>query len=177
MFVGLVSCASSGPKLGSGMGMNPHKPNLDNTLVINKRDGEFRVGTLKASSTEMDKILNGNLMNCNSTTFSMPRSNTVGSFIREVFENELSTAKKYSTNGNAINVVIKSLTGATSKLNVGTWTVIADYTEDDKTMTVETVTSYESKVSMLTSCSNTANVFEEAVADNFVEYFKRKTNK
>ncbi|MBC7712107.1 MAG: hypothetical protein H7177_02140 [Rhizobacter sp.] len=175
MLITLASCATGGPKLGTGMGFGTHKPPLDNTLVINKRDGLFRIGSVKAENTAMDKVLNGNLMPCNSTTFSMPRSNTVGSFMREVFENEISTAKKYSVNGTSINVNVKSIVGDQSKLNSGSWKIIIDYTEDDKTMTVETTTTYESKASMFSGCTNTADVFEEALADNLVSYFKKNT--
>lgn len=171
--VTLTAC-SSGGGMGSGMGgMKAHKPNLNSTLEIAKRDGLFRIVTIKGDNAAMDKVLNNDLMNCNSTTFSMPRGNTVSSFIREIFENELSTAKKYSLNGSGINVVVKSLLPDTSKIERGTWTIIIDYIEDGKTTNVETVTTFESKFGLLSACVNTANIFEEAVADNFVEYFRR----
>ncbi len=173
----LASCASSGPKLGSGMGMNPHKPALDNTLVINKRDGLFRVGPIKGANAAIVKMLDGDLMNCNSTTFSMPRGHTVASFMREIFENELATAKKLSMSGEGIQPTIKVLEVNTANIEKGTWRVVIDYTENDKTTNVETLTTFDSKVSLLTSCTNTANVFEEAIADNFVEYFRRANRK
>ena len=171
MLATLASCSSGG--MGSGMGTKPHRPLLDNTLLIAKREGMFRIGTVKGDSSAMDAVLNKDNMNCNSTTFAMPRDNTVQSFIREIYENELTTARKYSANGTAINVVVKTLIPNTSNMDKGTWTVVVDYTEDDKTKSVETITTFESKMSLLTACVNTANMFEEAVADNFVEYFKR----
>lgn len=169
MLVTLSACSG----MGSGMGIKAHKPNLNSTLEIAKRDGQFRIVTIKGQNSAMDNVLNKDLMNCNTTTFSMPRGNTVGTFIREIFENELNTAKKLSMNGNGINVVVKSLLADTSNMDKGTWTINIDYIEDSKTTNVETVTTFESKLSLLSACVNTANIFEEALADNFVEFFKR----
>ncbi len=160
--------------LASCAGLKSHQPKLDSTLVINKVDGVYRISTIKGDSTVINALLDKDFMNCNSTTFTLPRGNTVQSYIREIFVNELTTAKKFSDNGSGINVVVKTLLPDTSNMDKGTWTINIDYIENDKIMNVESVTTFESKMSLLSACVNTSNMFEEALADNFVEYFKRK---
>lgn len=155
------------------MGLKPHKPNMKSTLEIAKSAGTFRVLTVKGATPEITTILNGDLMSCGTTTFSMPRGNTVATFVREVFEQELVAAKKLSDTGAAIEVLIKSINLETTTKESGEWTVEIDYTMDDKTTSVKTIIEFESKVSLLTSCTHTASVFEDALADNFVDFFKR----
>lgn len=171
LLITLNACSSGG--MGSGMGVKSHKPLLDNTLLIAKREGMYRIVSIKGDNSAMDVVLNKDNMNCNSTTFAMPRGNTVQSFMREIYENELASARKLSIDGTGINVIVKSLLPNTSNIDRGTWTVVVDYVENDKTTNVETVTTFESKFSLLSACVNTANMFEESIVDNFVEYFKR----
>lgn len=158
-------------------GLKSHKPKLDSTIEIAKADGMYRIVSIKGESSSMNSILNRDFMNCNSTTFAMPRGNTVVSFIREIFENELTVAKKFSMDGEDVSVIVKTINLKTEKNDRGTWTIVMDYIENDKTKNIETVTSFESKLSLLSACVNTSNIFEEALADNFVEYFKRKNRK
>jgi hypothetical protein len=73
--------------------------------------------------------------------------------------NELNTAKKFSDNGSGINVVVKTLLLDTSNMDKGTWTINIDYIENDKTMNVESVTTFESKMSLLSAFVNTSNMF------------------
>lgn len=161
----LVGCAE--------MGLKPHKPSLKNSLEIAKTQGMFQILTIKGANPDVVKSLGGDLMSCGSTTFSMPRGNTVSTFIREIFEQELISAKKLSDNGTPIEVMIKSMKlDMTSKEN-GVWTIEIDYTANEKTTNVKTITEFESKVSMLTSCTHTASVFEDTLADNLVEYFNK----
>lgn len=162
----LVSCAE--------IGLKPHKPSLKSTAELSKSEGLYQILFIKGANADITKILNGDLLSCGTTTFSMPRGNTVGTFMREVFEQELNAAKKLSlSNGTPIEVVVKKMNLITTNKESGEWTVEVDYTMNDKTTTVKTVIEFESKVSLITSCSHTANVFEDALADNLVEYFKR----
>lgn len=161
----LVGCAE--------MGLKPHKPSMKSTLEIAKSSGKFRILTVKGATSEVTNKLNGDLMSCGTTTFSMPRGNTVGTFIREVFEQELIAAEKLSATGTPIEVMIKSMNLVTTTKESGEWTIEIDYTVDDKTTPVKTIIEFESKVSMITSCSHTATVFEDALADNLVDFFKR----
>lgn len=161
----LVGCAE--------MGLKPHKPTLKSTLEIAKSDGMFQILTVKGATPEVVRTLNHDLMSCGTTTFSMPRGNTVGTFIREVFEQELIAAKKLSVSGTPIEVMIKSMNLEMVSKENGEWTIEIDYTVNDKTTNVKTSIEFESKVSLLTSCTHTASVFEDALADNLVEFFKR----
>jgi hypothetical protein len=161
----LVSCAE--------MGLKPHKPNIKSSIEIGKSNGTFRVLSVKANSAAVAKVLSGDLITCGTTTFSMPRGNNVESFIREIFVEELRAAQKLSSSGSAIEVVIKSMDLKTFKPEAGEWTMDIDYIVDGKTTNVKNAIEFESKVSILTSCSHTASVFEDALADSFVEFFKR----
>lgn len=156
------------------VGLKPHKPNPKSTREISKVDGTYRILTIKGATPEMTKVLNGDLMKCSNTTFSMPRGNTVGTFMREVFEQELDAAKKLSLSGNAVEVIVKSLELETASSESGMWTVDVDYIQDEKTTNVKSSIEFESKLSLLSSCVNTSHYFEEALADNFVEFFKKK---
>lgn len=165
----LVGCAE--------MGLKPHRPNMKSTSEIAKSSGTFLVLTVKGATPEIANILNGDLMSCGTTTFSMPRGNTVATFVREVFEQELIAANKLSDSGTAIEVMIKSINLETTTKESGEWTVEIDYRMDDKTTSIKTIIEFESKVSLITSCTHTASVFEDALADNFVEFFKRTHKK
>lgn len=156
------------------VGLKPHKPTLKSTREIAKIEGLYRILTVRGDTPEIDQVLNNSLMRCNATTFSMPRGNTVGSFIREIFEQELDAAKKLSMSGAAIEVVVKSLALETSDTQSGVWTVEMDYIHNGKTINIKNTVEFESKISMLTSCVNTSNVFEDALADNFVDFLKKK---
>lgn len=161
----LVGCAE--------MGLKPHKPAMKSTLEIAKNNGMFQILTIKGATPEITQKLTSDLMSCGTTTFSMPRGNTVGTFIREIFEQELIAAQKLSVNGTPIEVMIKTMSLVSSSKESGEWTVDVDYTVNDKTTNVKTSVEFESKVSVLTSCTHTASVFEDAMADNLVEFFKR----
>lgn len=161
----LVGCAE--------MGLKPHKPSIKSTREISRSSGMFQILTIKGETSEIASTLNNDLMSCGSTTFHMPRGNTVGTFIKEVFEQELIAAQKLSVSGTPIYVMIKSMNLEMSSKESGEWTVEVDYTMNDKTTPVKTVIEFESKVSMLTSCSHAATVFEDALADNLVEFFKK----
>lgn len=163
--LGLVGCAE--------MGLSPHKPNSKSTREISKTSGLYQIISVRGASSEMTNILDNDLMSCGSTTFHMPRGNTVGTFIKEVFEQELLVAQKLSVKGTPIYVVIKSLELETISRDSGVWTVEVSYTVNDKETNVKTIVEFESKVSMLTSCTHTATVFEDALADNLVEFFKK----
>lgn len=161
----LVGCAE--------MGLRPHKPSIKSTREIGKNEGMFQIITIKGTTPEVAKILNSDLMSCGSTTFHMPRGNTVGTFIKEVFEQELIAAQKLSVSGTPINVSIKSMNLETISKESGEWTLDIDYTVNDKVTNVKTIIEFESKVSMLTSCSHTATVFEDALSDSLVELFRK----
>jgi hypothetical protein len=163
LFFGFMGCAQ--------MGLKPHQPEIKSTIEIAKSKGMYRIVTVKGATPAMDQILNNDLMNCNSTTFSMPRGNTVASFIREIDEQELRVADKYSANGNGIDVVVKSMIPETSNPAKGTWTLDIDYIENGKTTNVKTINEFESKYGAVASCVNTADIFEKALAGNFVDYF------
>ncbi|QDK41587.1 hypothetical protein DOM21_09005 [Bacteriovorax stolpii] len=155
------------------MGLKPHKPSTKNSLEIAKTAGMFQILTIKGATPEITKILNSDLMSCGATTFSMPRGNTVGTFVREIFEQELISAKKLSDHGTPVEVVIKSMDLSTISKENGVWTIEIAYTANDKTTNVKTITEFESKVSLLTSCTHTASVFEDTMADNLVEFFNK----
>lgn len=155
------------------MGLKPHKPSVKSTREIGKNDGTFQIITIKASNPEVASALNNDLMSCGKTTFHMPRGNTVGTFIKEIYEQELIAAQKLSLSGSAIHVLIKSMNLETISKESGEWTLDIDYTLNDKTTNVKTIIEFDSKVSMLTSCSHAATVFEDAVADSLVEFFRK----
>ena len=155
------------------MGLKPHKPAMKSSLEIAKSNGMFQILSIKGNTPEITKTLSGDVISCGSTTSSMPRGNTVGTFVREIYEQELIAAQKFATNGTPIEVLIKSMKLVTVSKESGEWTVDVDYTMNDKTTNIKTTIEFESKVSLLTSCSHTATVFEDAIADNFVEFFKR----
>ena len=165
LILGLTGCAE--------MGLSPHKPNTKSTREIAKTSGVYQIISVKGATPEVTKILDNDLMSCGTTTFHMPRGNTVGTFIKEVFEQELIAAHRLSIKGSPIYVVIKSMNLETISKDSGVWTVEVNYTLNDKETNVKTIIEFESKVSMLTSCSHTATVFEDALADNLVEYFKK----
>lgn len=157
----------------SQLGLKPHKPALKSSLEITKTPGTFKILAVKGETSEVTKILDGDLMSCGTTTFSMPRGNTVGTFIREIFDEELIAAEKYSAKGDFINVLIKSIKLDMEARENGVWKLDIDYTVNEKTTNVKTEIEFNSKVSMLTSCSHTASVFEDAIADSFVDFFKK----
>lgn len=161
----LVGCAE--------MGLKPHKPSLKSSMEIAKSSGMYQILTIKGGNPEVSKKLTSELMSCGTTTFSMPRGNTVGTFIREVFEQELIAAKKLSETGTPIEVMIKSMDLVSNSKEGGEWTIDVDYTVNDKTTNVKTIIEFEQKVSLLTSCTHAASVFEDALADNLVDFFKR----
>ena len=161
----LVGCAE--------MGLKPHKPSLKSTREISKSNGLFQILTIKGETSEIANTLNNDLLSCGTTTFHMPRGNTVGTFIKEIFEQELIAAQKLSVSGTPIYVMIKSMNLEMASKESGEWTVEIDYTVNDKVTNVKTIIEFESKVSMLTSCSHAATVFEDALADNLVEFFKK----
>lgn len=163
--VSLVGCAE--------MGLKPHKANIKSSLEIAKSDGTFRIISIKGSDASIAKILDNDLMNCGATTFSMPRGNTVGTFIREVFEQELDAAKKLSLKGEGIEVIVKSMKLTTIKPEAGEWAMDIDYVIGDKTINVKNIIEFEAKVSLLTACLQTSTIFEDALADNFVDFFKK----
>ena len=154
--------------------IKPHMPTLKSTREISKVDGTYRILTVKGNTSALDKILNNIQMKCSATNFSMPRGNTVGSFIREIFEQELDAAKKLSLNGTPIEVVVKSIELETTNTASGTWTVEIDYNQNEKTTNIKNIIEFESKFSMLSSCKNASNIFEEALVDNFVDFIKKK---
>ncbi len=155
------------------LGLKPHKPALKSSLEIAKNEGFFKILSIKGETSEVTKMLEGDLMSCGTTTFSMPRGNTVGTFIREIYEQELIGAQKLSDKGEYVSVLIKSIKLDMESRENGVWQMDIDYTLNDKTTNVKTVIEFSSKVSMLTSCSHTASVFEDAVADSFVDFFKK----
>lgn len=161
----LVGCAQ--------LGLKPHKPALKSSLEITKTPGLFKILSVKGDSSEVTKMLESDLMSCGTTTFSMPRGNTVGTFIREIFEEELIAAEKYSAKGDFINVLIKSIKLDRQSKDNGVWKLDIDYTVNDKTTNIQTEIEFSSKVSMLTSCTHTASMFEDAIADSFVDFFKK----
>jgi hypothetical protein len=161
----LVGCAE--------MGLRPHKPNIKSTLEIAKSNGTFRIISIKGNDASIAKVLDNDLMNCGTTTFSMPRGNTVGTFIREVFEQELEAAQKLSLKGEGIVVIVKSMKLTTLKPEAGEWAMDIDYLIGDKTINVKNIIEFEAKVSILTACLQTSTIFEDTLADNFVEFFKR----
>ena len=155
------------------MGLKPHKPNIKSTIEISKNSGEFRILSIRGDSPEIIKILNGDLISCGTTTFNMPRGNNVESFLREIYVEELEAAKKMSMSGTAIEIIIKSMNLTTIKAEAGEWAMDIDYVIDGKTINVKNIIEFESKVSILTACTHTASVFEDAIVDNFVLFFKR----
>lgn len=157
----------------SQLGLKPHKPALKSSLEITKTPGMFKILAVKGDSSEVTKMLDSDLMSCGTTTFSMPRGNTVGTFIREIFEEELIAAEKYSAKGDFINVLIKSITLDMQARENGAWKLDIDYTVNEKTTNIKTEIEFSSKVSMLTSCTHTASMFEDAIADSFVDFFKK----
>lgn len=161
----LVGCAE--------LGLKPHKPTLKTSLEIAKNAGMFKILSIKGETSEVTKILDGDLMSCGTTTFAMPRGNTVGTFIREVYEQELIGAQKLSDKGEFVSVVIKSIKLDMESRENGVWNMDIDYTLNEKTTNVKTEIQFSSKVSMLTSCSHTASVFEDAIADSLVDFFKK----
>lgn len=163
--VSLFSCAE--------MGLRPHRPTAKSTLEISKATGTFRILSIEGGSSEMRKILDGDIVSCGATTFRIPRGNSVEFFIKEVFSEELRVADKYSQDGTAIEVVINKMDLTTHKAGSGEWAMDVDYTVNGKTTNITNSIEFESKVSMITSCMNTASVFEEAIADSLVEFFKR----
>lgn len=155
------------------MGISPHRPTSKSTQEIAKTKGVYQILSVRGATREINNVLNNDLMSCGSTTFRMPRGNTVGTFIKEIFEQELIAAQRLSIKGKPIYVVIKSMDLETISKDSGVWTVEVDYILDDKETNVKTIVEFESKVSMVTSCMHTATVFEDAMADNLVEYFKK----
>jgi hypothetical protein len=153
------------------MGLKVHQPEIKNTIDIAKRDGMYKIITIKAANAAMAKVLDGDIMNCNETTFSMPRGNTVGTFIKEIFDQELIVADKYSVNGSGIVVVVKSMVPETSNPAKGTWTIEMDYIENEKTTSIKTVNIFESKYGLMAGCVNTADIFEKSIAGNLADYF------
>lgn len=164
----LISCAE--------IGLKPHKPSLKSIQEISKVSGIYRILSVKGNTPAVEKILNGDLMSCNTTTFSMPRGNTVGSFIREIYEEELRAANRLSLNGESIEVIVKSMTLESFDKENGVWKMDIDYIHNDKTTNVRSSIEFETKLGLVASCVNTSSVFEEALADNFVEFFKRNRN-
>lgn len=161
----LVGCAE--------LGLKPHRPSLKSSVEISKAEGMFRIMSIKGGSAEVTKMLEGDLMSCGTTTFSMPRGNTVGTFIREIYDQELIGAQKISDSGDYIGVVIKSMKLDMESRENGVWKMDIDYTLNEKVTNVKTTIEFSSKVSMLTSCSHTASIFEDAIADSFVDFFKK----
>lgn len=155
------------------LGLKPHKPAMKSSLEITKTAGMFKILSVRGETSEVTKILDGDLMSCGTTTFSMPRGNTVGTFIREIYDQELLAAEKYSATGEYISVLIKSIKLDMLSKDNGVWKIDIDYTVNDNTTNVKTEIEFSSKVSMLTSCSHTASMFEDAVADSFVDFFKK----
>lgn len=163
--VSLLGCAE--------IGLKPHRANIRSTMEIAKSDGTFKIISIKGSDESITKILNNDLMSCGTTTFSMPRGNTVGTYIREVFEQELDAAKKLSLKGEGISVIVKSLKLTTIKPEAGEWAMEIDYVIGDKTINVKNIIEFQAKVSLLTACLQTSTTFEDALADNFVDFFKK----
>lgn len=162
---GLVGCAE--------IGLKPHRANIRSTMEIAKSEGTFKINSIKGSDESITKTLNNDLMSCGATTFSMPRGNTVGTFIKEVFEQELDAAKKLSLKGEGISVIVKSLKLTTIKPEAGEWAMDIDYVIGDKTINVKNIIEFQAKVSLLTACLQTSTTFEDAIADNFVDFFKK----
>lgn len=163
--LGLAGCAE--------MGLKPHEPKIKSTIAIAKSAGTYKIIAIKGDTSGMDKILNNDLISCGTTTFSMPRGNTVKTYIREIFEQELLIAEKLSNSGTGIIAVVKGMDLATVKNDSGEWTMDIDYLVDDKTYNVKNTIEFESKVSIVTGCTHTASIFKDALADNLVEFFKR----
>lgn len=157
----------------SQLGLKPHKPSLKSSLEISKTQGTFKILSVKGETSEVTKMLDGDLMSCGTTTFSMPRGNTVGTFIKEIYVEELIGAQKFSERGDYINVLIKSIKLDMESRENGVWKLDIDYTLNDKTTNIKTEIEFSSKVSMLTSCTHTASMFEDAIADSFVDFFKK----
>lgn len=154
--------------------MKVHHPAIKDTIDIAKRDGKYKIITIKAANSAMVKILDGDTMHCNDTTFSMPRGNTVGTYIKEIYDQELLVADKYSVNGEGIIVVVKSMVPESSNPKIGTWTIEMDYIENDVTTTIKTINEFESNYGLMANCVNTADIFEKALAGNLVDYFIKK---
>jgi hypothetical protein len=168
MLIGLLlisSCAE--------IGIKPHKPLEKSTSEIRKAPGTYRIVTIKGGSSEIDFLLNKDIMKCHNTTFSMPRGHTVSSFIREVFEQELTAADKLSLNGAPIEVIVKAMNLTSTSLENGEWTMEFEYSANDKKTNIKNTIEFTSKVSMLSSCVHTSMIFEDTIADNLVEFFKR----
>lgn len=155
------------------MGLKPHRPSAKSTDEISKALGDYQISNLTGSSEEMLRTLSKDLMSCGSTTFSMPRGHSVGTFIKELFEQELTAAQKLSFDGKKIDVLIKEISLKTTSKQGGEWVMDIDYKVGDKTINIKNSIEFESKVSLITSCTYTASVFEDALADSFVEFFKR----
>ena len=160
-----ISCAE--------MGLKPHQPKIKSTIAIAKSQGLYRIISIKGDSASVEKTLNNDLISCGSTTFSMPRGNNVRTFMREVFDQELRTAEKLSTSGTGISIIVKAMDLKTMNKESGEWSMDIDYIVDDQTYNVKNTIEFDSKVSLITSCTHTASVFEDALADNLVEFFKR----
>jgi hypothetical protein len=155
------------------IGIKPHKPLQKSTEEISKASGSYRIVTIKGGSSEIDFLLNKDIMKCHNTTFSMPRGHTVSSFIREIFEQELTAANKLSLNGTPIEVTVKAMNLTSTSLENGEWTMDFEYSANDKKTNIKNTIEFTSKVSMLSSCVHTSMIFEDTIADNLVEFFKK----
>ena len=164
-FLILSSCAE--------IGIRPHKPQQKSTEEIRKAAGTYRIAAIKGGFADIDFLLNKDIMKCHNTTFSMPRGHTVSSYIREIFEEELTAAEKLSLNGTPIDITVKAMTLTSASMENGEWTMEFEYSLNEKKSNIKNTIEFQSKVSMLSSCMHTSMMFEEAIADNFVEFFKK----
>jgi len=167
----IVSCS-----VGS---IKRYQPDFTTTRQTSKLQESFNVGNISISEHDFKEyneyvvtkeLLNVNYLQCRMTTFYMPYSMNVKSFIQNSLVRELDSAYKYDQKSKkTINLNIQKI-----NLNstIGAWEIQVKYKINSKEYLIKTKTQFVSAFSAQAACISASDSFEHALADNFVTLFK-----
>ncbi len=174
------------------MAVKKHSPHYLNTRKLKKVNGIYKISNVVAEKkaaplptsdiklayqdnrpirSSIENVLEGKSVQCRLTTFNLPAKMTVQTYLKETFEHELDAAEKLDpTKGKEIKILVKKLEVDTSSGTDGLWLLDIEYEVGGKKHLVSTQSAFESAFNAQAACSNAANTFSDAIAENFVTF-------
>lgn len=159
----------------SVMAVKKYNPNFKTTRKVENSIAPVGDIVVKGTATTEDS-LNSNSMSCRLATFEMPANSTLRGYIKSAVADELDAAKKLSDSGEKLQIVVNEFVSDTAGFDTGVWTIDMNYQLGKKLVNVKTETRFTSAFFAQTACTNTATALEDALRENFEEFFKKIRN-
>lgn len=150
-----------------------HNPHYKSSREIAKIKGMYKIENVSGGNKDLETLLERKDLQCRGTTFDMPPKMSVRTYIADALTNELDAAGKLdNTTGRAIRSSYNRIEPDTSNFDNGFWYIEAMYEIGGNKYNVKTITEFSSAFNASVACVTTANMFEDAIAQNFLEFFK-----